>query len=692
MPKKDIEKWQRIRDEIKKWDDHWKYNVDQYNLFTSFVMGSQWQDDEARLFENYKKIPLQVNKLAGITNHLIGQQRQNTPSLQIEPEEFVPEQTAEVRGALVKNILLSSNAKVHTQTAFQQAVIGGFSALRAGTQYTGRRSFNQEIIVDSFNMPQWCYWDVGAKSPSKTDGMQAGFRLRVSRRKFRSMYGKKIERQIQSSATDDSRMIYVDDDSITMIYHYERTFKDITLYLLTNDRTITKEEMDGLERRTIDGQEMLIYAGEPVAILNQRQEPDYKVKFYLGAGDYTLEEEDFPSEQLPIIFVDQNSYYDKKGKQVCRPFMKDAKDAQRYLNYIATQSAYILKVSRFDQFMASKNNVKSPDTQNIWRDPQTIQGALIYDESSSGAKPERLTPPELSRSLMEQYERALRDIHECVGVYDTQLGQQGNEVSGKAVERRTERGSFATYMPFSSIDRALGTLGEVINEMIPKVYDTERELMLEMPDRGMQSVMINKEMDDYGLQYENDMREGRYKIRLMPGASIEGQKDEARKSMENVLAHNPELFNLIADLYVESLPLPNNIQLRNRLRTIVPPDIIKAGKTGEPLPPKNEGPPPEVMMMMKELELKEKELAMKQREIEQKIQLQAQEMQQDAALEWQKLETERLEAAAKLKEMEMKYLAETHRTNSDISIAHANNLIKLLTHTPKEPKHVTTQR
>ena len=76
------------------------------------------------------------------------------------------------------------------------------------------------------------------------------------------------------------------------------------------------------------------------------------------AGDYILEESEAPCEDIPVIFMDQNSFYDKNGKQVCRPFVIDAIDSQRYLNYLGTQSAYILKIGRYDQFMGSRERSK----------------------------------------------------------------------------------------------------------------------------------------------------------------------------------------------------------------------------------------------------------------------------------------------------------------------------------------------
>jgi hypothetical protein len=57
-------------------------------------------------------------------------------------------------------------------------------------------------------------------------------------------------------------------------------------------------------------------------------------------------------------------------------------------------------------------------------------------------------------------------------------------------------------------------------------------------------------------------------------------------------------------------------------------------------------------------------------------------------LELSSLETERLETAAQLQEQELRYQAEMQKTSTDLNIAHAQNIVKLLTHSPKhlEPK------
>lgn len=698
MAKKDSEKAGKIRDLIKRWDDNWKYNKAIYHEMTQFVMGEQWKEDEAKLFETYKKIPLTVNKIAPLMNHLLGEQLQNTPNLQVIPAEEAEVDAVEVREALVKEISLNSHAKTVYQNCFQQACVGGFSAYQIFTEYDNDDSFDQNIRVGAFKDPTKCYWDLGADTPCKTDGMHSGFRTTMSRKKFASLYGKDIEKKIGYSTADISdtdmiAMTFADERSITVIDHFERKSTMKTIYQLSNDKIVDQKEMDALAKQTIDDVEYIMVDGEPVTIINDRTFPSYTVIHSKWGGDYRLEKTEFPSMQLPIIFVDMKSYYDKDGKQITRPFFKDARDSQRYVNYLRTQMAYLIKISRYDQFIASKQNVKSNDTQQIWRDPSIVQGALIYDESPNGNIPQQLRPPELSQSLLLEYAEAAKDIQVTIGMFDTQVGEQGNEVSGAAIDARTKRGSYNTFVPFNSLNIAITVGGEIINEMIPKVYDSERSMSLDIRDKGRMNVTLNKSMDEYGVQTENDMTEGKFKIRLIAGASFEGQKAENLQSMDQVLSKSPEMFNLIGDLYVENLPMANNIEMRNRLRTIVPPEIIQAGKTGQPLPPKPPQQDPMIAIKQQELQMKMQQSMMDAQSKAHELQLKEQDLIMrshqagvDFTKELQTLQVQKEQTAAQLREQELRYDAEMKHIAAEQHRNHTQNVVKILTHQPNHFK------
>jgi len=138
---------------------------------------------------------------------------------------------------------------------------------------------------------------------------------------------------------------------------------------------------------------------------------------------------------------------------------------------------------------------------------------------------------------------------------------------------------------------------------------------------------------------------------------------------------------MIADLYAENLPLMNTIEIKNRLKTRVPPEIIEAGKTGKM--PQKQGPSTEEQAMQLQAQEMQMEAQFKQKQIELKekeYQLKVAEIKAELEIEREKLEAEKLEVAGKLKEQELRYMAETQRTESDSAIAHADNLVKILTH------------
>ena len=421
--------------------------------------------------------------------------------------------------------------------------------------------------------------------------------------------------------------------------------------------------------------------GEMVRIEDKRPSKKHKIIHYRIAGNYILDQTEFPSEQLPLVYVDNNSFYDKIGKQITRSFFGDCRDTQRYINYLRTQSAYILKVSRYDQWIGSKKNVASLDTQRNWRDPTAIQGMLTYDESPDGYKPEQIRPPELSQSLFQQYQLAIEDLYTCTGLYPARMGNNGDEASGKAIDARTRQGSYSTYVFFNSINRAISTGGEIVNEMIPRVYDTERVMTLMMPDEGIKNITVNKQSDEYGEQIENDIRKGTYQVRLKPGPSYEGQKEQALQSLQNVLQADPTAFSLIADLYAENLPLMNTLEIKNRLKTLVSPAIVEAGKTGKM--PEQHGPSPEEQAVQVQQQAQQAQAQFQQAQIQikqQELAIREKEMMADIEVERMKLEIAQMEIAAKIENERMNYLAETSRTESDNAIAHADNMVKILTH------------
>lgn len=774
MAKLNAKMARKARIACEKWRENFKQNTDQYHNMHSFVLGQQWnQNEEDEMIKTFRKVPLVSNKLGTMSNVLLGEQQQNTPQLQVVPMSDCDEDVALIRELIIKDIMFSTDANTVYQVAAGQAAIGGYSGFGIRTEYAHSKSFDLDIEYFYFKDATRVFWDVGAESVNKTDGLYCGYITLVTREKFRDIYGRDIEEKIDGGNEitqseeeialavqpdeDNDPFSWSDGKGITIIDYFLRKYEKDTLYKMSNGNIYNQEEMDALIEKSkeinaknqIQNLEQLLQSpsempmpnqmqngesieteikgmpntntdfgmtetdeilpnpyglkiekkvediytpnaeeeivtlwdeGDVVRIEEKRASKRHKIMHYKFAGDYELDKSEFPSEQLPIVFVDNNSYYDKTGKQKCRSFFGDAKDTQRYINYLRTQSAYILKISRYDQWVGSKKNVTSIDTANNWRTPTDTKGLLTYDESPSGAKPEQIRPPEISQSLFTQYQLAIEDLYTSTGLYPARMGNNGDEASGKAINARTRQGSYSTFVFFNSINRAIAAGGKIVNEMIPRVYDTERVMSLMMPNEGMKNITVNKEIDKYGEKIENDIRKGTFEVRLKPGPSYEGQKEEALQSLRDILQADPSSFSILADLYAENLPLPNTIEIKNRLKTLVPPQIIEAGKTGK-MPQQQQGQanPQEAAQLQAQqmdMQFKQAQVQLKQKELE----IKEKEMQAEIEIERMKLEIAQFELMGGIEKERMHYLAETDRTESDNAIAHADNMVKILTH------------
>ena len=185
-----------------KFYESFKQNIDLYHTMHTFVLGQQWtEDEEDDMVKTYRKVPLTSNKLGTMANSLLGEQQQNTPQLQVVPMSGCDEKVASLREIITKDIMFSTSATTAYQVAGGQAAIGGYSAFCVGTDYSHSKSFDQDIEYWYFKDATRCYWDVGAETINKTDGTLCGYLSRMTRAKFRQVYGKDIEQAILKTSS-----------------------------------------------------------------------------------------------------------------------------------------------------------------------------------------------------------------------------------------------------------------------------------------------------------------------------------------------------------------------------------------------------------------------------------------------------------------------------------------------------------
>jgi len=336
---------------------------------------------------------------------------------------------------------------------------------------------------------------------------------------------------------------------------------------------------------------------------------------------------EWPSKQLPIIFVDGDSHY-IEGRQYCRSFIHEARDAQKCVNYFGSEIAAEVKNRRREQWLGTPDNIAGYEQD--WRNPETQMGMLrAKPDPKTGQLPTKQQPWDLSPAIMQNFQRATQDIREILGFSETEA-LQGRDISGKARRERKLEGSMSAYVYFDNMAQAVEQGGRVVNDLLPYIIgDNERSMVLSKKDGKTDTVTVNEKQKDGSVK--NTLGLGDFDVEIDSGPSFAVQKEVSLEFMQTTLAANPQVFPLIADIWASQLDVQFMETMKERLKTLVPPEIL-AKEEGKPLPPQK--PNPQMMLMQAELQSKQADIQAKMKDIElkgKKLELEREQMQLDQA-------------------------------------------------------------
>lgn len=208
-----------------------------------------------------------------------------------------------------------------------------------------------------------------------------------------------------------------------------------------------------------------------------------------------------------------------------------------------------------------------------------------------------------------------------------------------------------------------------MNDLLKYVVgEDERLLSITKKNGQSENITLNKMRAD-GKKL-NVLTHGEFDVEIAAGPSSQSQKEIALEFFQQTMGIAPQQFPLIADLWVENLDIEQMPTMRERFKTLVPPEIL-AKEEGKP-PPKSGPKPQEIMMQMEMAEKKANIQAKldKSKNDQAKLALEAKELE----LEKMKMMLEAKELSAKLHQDQRDHEIDLHKTE----IAHRGKLTETL--------------
>jgi hypothetical protein len=307
--------------------------------------------------------------------------------------------------------------------------------------------------------------------------------------------------------------------------------------------------------------------------------------------------------------VDGDSYM-IEGRQYCRSFIHEARDAQKCVNYFGSEIAAEVKNRRREQWLGTPDNIIGYEQD--WRNPELQMGILrAKPDPKTGQMPVKQPPWDLSPAIMQNFQRATQDIKEILGFSETEA-LQGRDISGKARRERKLEGSMSAYVYFDNMNQAVEQGGRVVNDLLPYIIgQEERSMVVSKKDGKTDSVTINQKQKDGSIK--NDLGLGDFDVEIDSGPSFAVQKEIALEFLQTTLQAQPQAFPLIADLWAKNLDVQFMPQISERFKTMVPPEILAKEEGKQPPPPQ---PNPQQMMMQMEMQSRQADIKNKMAEVE----------------------------------------------------------------------------
>lgn len=552
---------------------------------------NQWDDEATRIRDGRPCIT--INSLPTYTRQITGDMRQMRPAIKcVGVDDSADPETAEALSAVIRYIENRSKAQsaVYSMAADGQ-VVCGIAHWRVMTEYASDTTFDQDIRIALVEDGVSVTWDPDASDLARSDARFCFVPVDMSTQAFKDRYpGKSVAGWTQNYA-HDSGMWSSDSHVRVAEYWFKKSVKH-RLVLLKNGSVYDLD--DGNEDRAAENAQIAEQARAQGSIAREdSRSVDEVWRAVISCGEVLEGPERHVGRHIPIIPVIGNETTIQR-KRIRYGAIRFARDPQRLYNYGRSAQIELTALQPKAPYIGTEKNFE--ENEDLWQQANSANlPYLAYtpDPQNGGQMPSRQPPPQPSAALVQEISLAAEDIKRTIGIYDASLGAQSNETSGKAIIARQREGDVGAYVYVDHFAFAIQRTGEILVDLIPRIYDTARTLRIAGEDGTIEELAINQ---PNGVAVEgaapimNDLTIGSYDVVMSMGPSYTTRREEARDGMRELVQAAPALFPAIGDLYVQAQDWPMADKMAERLRLLAPPQVQQqiAKESDEPPEP----PPP----------------------------------------------------------------------------------------------------
>ena len=555
-----------------------------------FLAGNQWPT-EVMAQRNIDKRPcLTINKLPTFVAQVVNGQRENRPAINVSPTgDMGDPEVAKMYRGLIRFIERDCHADGAYDTAFDDAVTMGWGYFRIITEYEAPDSFDQVIMIQRVRNAFTVYMDPQTQDPTGRDAKWCFVSDMVPREEFRQKWPDAVEINYADGGIGEKYQSWITKDEIRIVEYFEITTETKTLVKLSNGHVGWKDELDDITKGYLK-------KGTKLWIEDERESEVPKVMWYKATAVDILECSEWIGSTIPVVRVIGNAI-DIEGKVKFSGLIRHAKDPQRMYNYWRTAETELIALQPKAPWVMEEGQGEGHEDE--WKNANVRNIPVLYYKGTSigntpAPPPQRQPMAGIPAGVVQAATEAAQDMQATTGVrFDATVNERMIDESGKAIRELRRSGDIGAFNYLDNLSQSLRRCGEILVEIIPKVYNEARVVTILREDDKEEQVKVDPHlMRATGEEKKKDGKTrrlfnptfGKYGVTVTIGPSYATKRIEASENMMAFMRALPSTAALVADLLAAEQDWPGAEKIAARLAKTIPPQLMQPDMKDVPPP------------------------------------------------------------------------------------------------------------
>ncbi|WP_439885641.1 portal protein [Pseudomonas syringae] len=499
--------------------------IDQARLCEDFYMGGgrQWSTADRQVLSQAGRPCLEFNQIKNKINSAVGYQIGNRMDIGFRPRAGAADaETASTLSKLAMQIADNNEFHAKETQVFADGLIQqrGYFDIRMSYEDTILGEVRIDILDPLDVIP-----DPDANSYDPDDWADVTVSRFLTQIEIETLYGTAAKKSIEDEAsdgyelaidgTDHDRNGFGDNDSLYDQYQGEDKDKAGKRHRVIDRQFWQIAMADVLITPT--GDIRLVEDVKPEALAAmiadggiQTRRRTKRVRWLVSTKDTVLHDDWSPFNHFTVV-----PYFPTFRRGHTRGLVDDAIGPQQLLNKSMSQYLHILNTTANSGWITvagTLTNMRDEDLSD--RGSETGLHLMIKKDTKPEDRPQKIQPNQVPSGIDRMIDRAGALLEQSTGINDAMSGNQGNEVSGIAIQTRQFAAQQQLAVPLDNLARTRQMVAARMLEMIQVFYDQPRIIRITETDpRGKEStaeIPLNWPQPDSRIL--NDLTIGEYDV------------------------------------------------------------------------------------------------------------------------------------------------------------------------------------